>query len=70
MHFCPKCGNMYYLTLFDQDQNKLIYYCRNCGHKDKTLVNNLNKSVVKQKHTIAYLNKKKKLFILDMMMLI
>ena len=42
MHFCPKCGNMYYLTLFDQDQDKLIYYCRNCGNKDKTLVDNLN----------------------------
>ena len=42
MHFCPKCGNMYYLTLFDKDQNKLIYYCRNCGNEDKTLVNNLN----------------------------
>ena len=29
MHFCEKCSNMYYISLQDDDSNKLIYYCRN-----------------------------------------
>jgi len=33
MHFCVKCGNMYYMKLKDDDPNKLIYYCRNCGNE-------------------------------------
>jgi hypothetical protein len=53
MHFCSECQNMYYLKLsnFDAasedtttgndlievDSNKLIYYCRNCGHEDETI---------------------------------
>ena len=42
MHFCLKCGNMYYLQLKKDDDNKLIYYCRNCGHEDDSLVSNLD----------------------------
>ena len=42
MHFCPKCGNMYYLQLKKDDEDKLIYYCRNCGNEDETLVSNNN----------------------------
>tara|TARA_B100001173_G_scaffold160292_1_gene138670 strand:- start:63 stop:464 length:402 start_codon:yes stop_codon:yes gene_type:complete len=42
MHFCPKCGNMYYLQLKKDDEDKLIYYCRNCGNEDESLVANLN----------------------------
>tara|TARA_Y100000816_G_C26050406_1_gene550685 strand:- start:814 stop:1221 length:408 start_codon:yes stop_codon:yes gene_type:complete len=42
MHFCPDCGNMYYLKLFKDDEDKLIYYCRNCGKEDASLVSNLN----------------------------
>ena len=42
MHFCTKCGNMYYLKLLNKDEDKLIYYCRNCGHEDESLVTNLN----------------------------
>lgn len=37
MHFCDKCNNMYYLKLSDDDSNKLIYYCRNCGNEDDIL---------------------------------
>ena len=37
MHFCEKCQNMYYLKIGEDDANKLIYYCRNCGHEDSTL---------------------------------
>jgi DNA-directed RNA polymerase subunit M/transcription elongation factor TFIIS len=28
---------MYYLKLQSEDADKLIYYCRNCGHEDETL---------------------------------
>jgi DNA-directed RNA polymerase subunit M/transcription elongation factor TFIIS len=40
MQFCSECHNMYYLKISDEDGNigdTLIYYCRNCGHEDKTL---------------------------------
>lgn len=35
MRFCTKCDNMFYLKLNDEDnQNHLVYYCRNCGNED------------------------------------
>ncbi len=37
MHFCVHCSNMYYITIDATDPNKLVYYCRNCGHKDETI---------------------------------
>ena len=37
MHFCVKCDNMYYIRISAEDDNKLIYYCRNCGHEDDIL---------------------------------
>ena len=37
MHFCVKCDNMYYIRVTEDDANKLIYYCRNCGHEDTLL---------------------------------
>ena len=37
MHFCNKCDNMYYIRISTDDENKLIYYCRNCGHEDTEL---------------------------------
>ena len=44
MHFCTKCGNMFYLRLLKEDdkEDALIYYCRNCGFEDKSLASNLN----------------------------
>tara|TARA_B100001123_G_C15278219_1_gene1013024 strand:+ start:1686 stop:2081 length:396 start_codon:yes stop_codon:yes gene_type:complete len=45
MHFCSKCGNMFYLKLAkkdDESEDILIYYCRNCGHEDTNLISNLN----------------------------
>ena len=39
MNFCIKCDNMYYIRIADDNNNKLIYYCRNCGH-GKFLFNN------------------------------
>lgn len=37
MHFCSVCQNMYYISIDPDDNNKLVYYCRNCGHKDSTI---------------------------------
>ena len=31
MKFCNSCDNMLYIRLLNEDSNKLIYYCRNCG---------------------------------------
>ena len=32
MHFCDKCGNMYYIRLTSEDKTQLVYYCRKCGN--------------------------------------
>ncbi len=37
MHFCSKCDNMYYIKLTEENGNKLIYYCRNCGNEDSLI---------------------------------
>ena len=34
MKFCIKCDNMYYIGVDAADNNKLTYYCRNCGNVD------------------------------------
>lgn len=34
MKFCIQCNNMYYIGISESDENKMIYYCRNCGYKD------------------------------------
>ena len=54
MHFCSICQNMYYIRLYGEDNNKLIYYCRKCGYEDDTLVATLDnicvsKTTVKKK---------------------
>jgi DNA-directed RNA polymerase subunit M/transcription elongation factor TFIIS len=38
MKFCVKCDNMYYIKIDENNDCKLTYYCRNCGHVDETLV--------------------------------
>lgn len=40
MYFCSNCDNMYYLKINDKNTNKLLYYCRQCGNEDDSLVNN------------------------------
>jgi DNA-directed RNA polymerase subunit M/transcription elongation factor TFIIS len=37
MHFCSECSNMYYIRIDNEDTNKLVYYCRHCGHEDTNL---------------------------------
>ena len=62
MHFCQKCGNMYYLRLTkdaDEQENALIYYCRKCGNEDDSLVSNMNNLYVSKtniKKTTNYKN--------------
>ena len=41
MHFCIKCGNMYYIQI-QEETEELIYSCRKCGHKNEDLVNQLD----------------------------
>ena len=38
MKFCTGCNNMYYIQISEDNGNNIIYYCRNCGNKDTTLV--------------------------------
>ena len=37
MHFCNQCSFMYYISIDEDNPNKLIYYCRNCGNKDANI---------------------------------
>ena len=37
MHFCNNCENMYYIEISKNNNNKLSYYCRNCGNRDENL---------------------------------
>jgi DNA-directed RNA polymerase subunit M/transcription elongation factor TFIIS len=55
---------MYYIRILNEDSNKLIYYCRNCGHEDSSLnVDNVNISSiqVKNESQVNYINKYTKL---------
>jgi len=57
MHFCLICQNMYYISIQGDDSNKLVYYCRNCGHID----DDTRKSILKSKNIfITQTNLKKK----------
>ena len=60
MHFCSVCSNMYYISVGEENNNKLEYYCRKCGNIDAnvsadTLVvskNHLRSSVQEFSHII------------------
>tara|TARA_B100000902_G_C27247997_1_gene883662 strand:+ start:818 stop:1183 length:366 start_codon:yes stop_codon:yes gene_type:complete len=42
MNFCKKCDNMYYLKISNDDgDDKLVHYCRNCGHENNNLTENI-----------------------------
>jgi DNA-directed RNA polymerase subunit M/transcription elongation factor TFIIS len=52
MKFCNGCDNMLYIRLLKEDSNKLIYYCRNCGHEDSLITHEnvcVNKTQIKHK---------------------
>ena len=40
MHFCDKCSNMFYIKLENEDCDKIIYYCKNCGNYNDKLLDN------------------------------
>jgi DNA-directed RNA polymerase subunit M/transcription elongation factor TFIIS len=41
---------MYYISIDEEDSNKLVYYCRNCGNEDSTIsVENVSVSKVQLK---------------------
>jgi DNA-directed RNA polymerase subunit M/transcription elongation factor TFIIS len=66
MKFCIKCNNMYYITIDNNNEDKLSYYCRNCGHKDVDIDNEgvcvLNTHMKKEKqHFEHIINKYTKL---------
>jgi DNA-directed RNA polymerase subunit M/transcription elongation factor TFIIS len=60
MHFCDKCGNMYYIRIDDKKENNIIYYCRKCGNENKELGNNMKNICVSKTHvntsTTSYKN--------------
>lgn len=52
MHFCSQCSNMYYIRIDSEDTNKLVYYCRHCGHEETELtVDNVTVSKTQIKRT-------------------
>lgn len=60
MHFCIKCGNMYYIKI-DEKSEELIYNCRKCGHTNSDLINQLDnlcvsKTELTMNSTIDYSN--------------
>ncbi len=65
MHFCEKCKNMYYIKIDNDDSNKLVHYCRNCGNVNKDIVDNYcvsNVNIKKQvKNYSNYINRYTKL---------
>jgi DNA-directed RNA polymerase subunit M/transcription elongation factor TFIIS len=38
MDFCEVCNFLYYLTIDQEDPNKLLYVCHHCGNKNEELV--------------------------------
>lgn len=64
MHFCDKCSNMLYIKMEDEDTDKIMYYCRNCGDNtpviEQQCVLKTNLSNTQQKHNL-FINKFTKL---------
>lgn len=63
MHFCNKCGNMYYVSLIPDNDNvnvNLVYNCKKCGNIDNTIIDesvvvsktNIKKKTQQYKHMI------------------
>ena len=47
MDFCSNCNNMYYIKLENEECDKIVYYCRNCGNIDDKLIN-VNKCILRE----------------------
>ena len=65
MKFCEKCENMYYLQLSPDDENQIIYKCRNCGNEDSEIQNKdlcvLSYNKEKKTDYLKYINEYTKL---------
>jgi DNA-directed RNA polymerase subunit M/transcription elongation factor TFIIS len=65
MKFCGKCENMFYLQLSPEDENQIIYKCRNCGNEDSGIQNKdlcvLSYSKEKKTDYLKYINEFTKL---------
>ena len=47
MNFCSTCSNMYYIKLEEEDCDKIVYYCRNCGNVDDKILD-VNKCILQE----------------------
>lgn len=65
MKFCIKCDNMYYLQLSANNENEIIYKCRNCGNEDSEIQKKdlcvLSYSKEKKTDYLKYINEYTKL---------
>ena len=65
MKFCEKCDNMYYLQLSPDNENQIIYKCRNCGNEDSEIQNKdlcvLSYNKEKKSDYLKYINEYTKL---------
>ena len=52
MHFCQKCGNMYYIKIQSDDKDNLIYYCRKCGYEDENISKDIKNLCVSKTHVL------------------
>lgn len=39
MEFCKQCDNLYYIKINQDNNDNLLYYCRNCGNEEQNLTN-------------------------------
>lgn len=39
MNFCKNCNNLYYTKIQEQNNNKLILYCKHCGDENNDIAN-------------------------------
>ena len=47
MNFCANCDNMYYIKLEEEECDKIVYYCRNCGNVDDKILD-VNKCILEE----------------------
>ena len=53
MKFCEKCENMYYMKV--NEENKLIYVCKNCGNENEEEIITTNMKVYKYDPTLPHM---------------